>query len=71
LQERGLPHLRYWYYNETCKFAVWLEDIYIVRYLKFFGIGAHLIQGGETPALLDGKRDEAEKLLLTQVGLPC
>lgn len=41
----------------------------MARYLKFFDKGADLIHGGEEPRLIDGKRDEAEQLLLAESGL--
>ncbi|KAH7336009.1 hypothetical protein B0J17DRAFT_668701 [Rhizoctonia solani] len=67
--EHGLPHLCYWYYNNTGKFALLLNNTGIARYLEFFEIGADLVQGDDEPKLIDGKYDEAEKLLLAQVGL--
>ncbi|CAE7234157.1 unnamed protein product [Rhizoctonia solani] len=67
--DSGLPHLRYWWYNQTGKFKLWLNHDDVARYLEFFGIGADLIRGGEEPKLIDGKYDEAEELLLKQVGI--
>ncbi|CAE6512407.1 unnamed protein product [Rhizoctonia solani] len=66
--ECGLPHLRYWYYDDTGKFKLWLNNNDTARYLKFFDIGAHLIEGDEEVKVIDGKYDEAEQLLLAQVG---
>ncbi|CAE6443677.1 unnamed protein product [Rhizoctonia solani] len=67
--ECGLPHLRYWWDNPTSKFMLWLSRDDTARYLKFFEIGVHLIQGDKDPKLINGKDGEAEKLLLKQVGI--
>ncbi|CAE6463529.1 unnamed protein product [Rhizoctonia solani] len=63
--ECGLPQLR-WEHNSG-DFYVSLNDDQIARYLKFFGVGATIIHDDEELKLVNGKRDEAEKLLLAQI----
>ncbi|KAG8745880.1 hypothetical protein FRC11_012934, partial [Ceratobasidium sp. 423] len=54
------------YYNGMNGRMIGSEQI--AGYLKFFGIGADLIQGDKEPKLIDGKADEAKKLLLAHAG---
>ncbi|KDN39265.1 hypothetical protein RSAG8_08900, partial [Rhizoctonia solani AG-8 WAC10335] len=65
--ECGLPMLRYWL--SSMDYVLWMEPPAVAKYLKFFGIGAHLIQNGNKPTLVDGKADEAAKLLFKHIGL--
>ncbi|KEP51816.1 hypothetical protein V565_055280 [Rhizoctonia solani 123E] len=67
--EYGLPQLRCNYYSNSGRFHVSLSYDQIARYLKFFGVGAALINEDEGLKLVDGKKDEAESLLLAQVGI--
>ncbi|CAE7148509.1 unnamed protein product [Rhizoctonia solani] len=66
--EYGLPQLRYGYYQDGLKYAIPMCDDLMVKYLKFFGVGANLIEGGEKPKLIKGKNKEAENLILKEIG---
>ncbi|CAE6512418.1 unnamed protein product [Rhizoctonia solani] len=66
--EYGLPQLRFGYYKDSASYSFWATPDQIARYIKFFGVGADLIQGGEEPQLITGKQGEAERLLLAQIG---
>ncbi|CUA73067.1 hypothetical protein RSOLAG22IIIB_10512 [Rhizoctonia solani] len=65
--ECGLPMLRYWLSGTD--YVLWMDAPAVAKYLKFFGIGAHLTRSGDNPTLIDGKADEAAKLLFTYIGL--
>ncbi|EUC54846.1 hypothetical protein RSOL_075420 [Rhizoctonia solani AG-3 Rhs1AP] len=67
--ESGLPQLRCYSYPNSGRVQVSLNDDQIARYLEFFGVGAALINEDEEIKLVDGKKDEAERLLLAQVGI--
>ncbi|CAE6522266.1 unnamed protein product, partial [Rhizoctonia solani] len=67
--EYGLPQLRYGYYQDGYRYSISHTHNIMVRYLKFFGIGTHLIEGGEQPKLINGKYGDAEKLLLEAIGV--
>ncbi|CUA74834.1 hypothetical protein RSOLAG22IIIB_05729 [Rhizoctonia solani] len=67
--ECGLPLLRFEYHDNGWRYSIWMTSDHIARYLQFFNIGADLIQGGGEPKLIDGKNDEAKKLLLEQLGI--
>lgn len=67
--ECGLPRFRYGYYQDGPRYSMYLHHDLVVGYLKFFGIGAELIDGDKNPKLIDGKFGEAEKLLLRAAGL--
>ncbi|KAH7336011.1 hypothetical protein B0J17DRAFT_668732 [Rhizoctonia solani] len=67
--EYGLVPLRFGYYQNGHKYALLLSSNQIADYLRFFDIGADLIQGGDPSKLADGKRDEAERLLLSHIGI--
>ncbi|KAG8757320.1 hypothetical protein FRC11_004649 [Ceratobasidium sp. 423] len=66
--EYGLPRLRFGYYHGA-HYIFWLKPDQIARYLKFFGVGADLVQGGEEPQLISGRQKEAERLILAQIGV--
>ncbi|CAE6473235.1 unnamed protein product [Rhizoctonia solani] len=66
--EHGLPQLRY-YCTYGKSYSIWMHSQEIAGYLKFFGIGANLVQSGEVARLKDGKEAEAEELLQKHVGL--
>ncbi|KAJ1301443.1 hypothetical protein OPQ81_008701 [Rhizoctonia solani] len=66
--ECDLPQLRHLFIRHVSRTNLSLKPDQIVRYLKFFDIGADLIQDGEEPKLVDGKEGEARRLLLKQVG---
>ncbi|KAG8729901.1 hypothetical protein FRC11_007789, partial [Ceratobasidium sp. 423] len=68
--ECGLEPLRFGYYQDGCRFRILVkEDDLFAEYLKFFGVGDHLIQRGNRPKLIDGKKGEAEKLILKELGV--
>ncbi|KDN34434.1 hypothetical protein RSAG8_12466, partial [Rhizoctonia solani AG-8 WAC10335] len=67
--EYGLPQLRYGYYQNEYKYAINHNEDIMVRYLKFFGVGANLIEGGDKPKLIKDKYGEAEKLILKAIGV--
>ncbi|CAE6501143.1 unnamed protein product, partial [Rhizoctonia solani] len=66
--ECGLPPLCC-SYTIGFGYGITLSSDHIARYLKFFNIGAELLQDGEVPRLIDGKESEAGKLLLKQAGV--
>ncbi|CAE7200678.1 unnamed protein product [Rhizoctonia solani] len=66
--EYGLPQLRYGYYQDGYTYAIYMCDELMVKYLKFFGIGANLIKGDEQPKLIEGKYKEAQNLILKAIG---
>ncbi|CAE6461048.1 unnamed protein product [Rhizoctonia solani] len=65
--ECGLPMLRYWLTGS--QYVLWMDPPAIAKYLKFFDVGAHLIQGTDQPTLIDNGADEAAKLLFKYIGL--
>ncbi|KAG8753246.1 hypothetical protein FRC11_007583 [Ceratobasidium sp. 423] len=68
--EYGLEPLRFGYYQDGFRFRIAAkQDDLVADYLKFFGVGNHLIKGDDKPRLIDGKRDEAERLLLKELGV--
>ncbi|CAE6428905.1 unnamed protein product [Rhizoctonia solani] len=67
--EYGLPQLRYGYYQNEYKYSIYHNEDIMVRYLKFFGVGANLIEGGDNPKLIKDKYSEAEKLILKTIGI--
>ncbi|CAE6395110.1 hypothetical protein ACGC1H_000226 [Rhizoctonia solani] len=67
--EYGLPQLRYGYYQDGLRYSIYHCDDIMARYLKFFGVGTNLMEGGEKPKLIKGKYGEAEKLLLKAIGV--
>ncbi|CEL53409.1 hypothetical protein RSOLAG1IB_11341 [Rhizoctonia solani AG-1 IB] len=68
--EWGLPQLRFAYCRESCSNYA-LDPAALVGYLRFFGIGADLIEGNEKPRLKDSKfgNVEAWKLIQQHLGL--
>ncbi|CAE7228776.1 unnamed protein product [Rhizoctonia solani] len=63
--ESGLPRLVFGYYQNGYTYRSWLSPVQMARYLEFFGVGADLIRDGK---LIDGKKEQAENLLLAQIG---
>ncbi|CAE6445990.1 unnamed protein product, partial [Rhizoctonia solani] len=66
--ESGLPRLRYSYYRRDYYLSGHLTSSQLAGYLKFFDIGADLIQGGGTPRLKDGTEDQARALIFKHLG---
>ncbi|CAE6500849.1 unnamed protein product [Rhizoctonia solani] len=64
--ESGLPQLRFSYH----KGSYWnhLNLTGLAGYLKFFGIGADLLEGGEYPRLKSGREQEARNLIFKHIG---
>ncbi|KAG8679574.1 hypothetical protein FRC11_003564, partial [Ceratobasidium sp. 423] len=67
--ECGLPQLRYWMSCKTNNYILWMGPKDIAGYLKFFNIGAHLLEGANESTLIDGKEVEAAKLLFKHIGI--
>ncbi|CAE6501141.1 unnamed protein product [Rhizoctonia solani] len=67
--EYGLPQLHFLYNPyDKISYNLRLNSDQIARYLKFFNIGADLLQDGEEPKLISGKEEEGKKLILAHVG---
>ncbi|CAE6460200.1 unnamed protein product [Rhizoctonia solani] len=68
--ECGLPPLRY-YCGSYVQGSGYLnlDTAQIVDYLKFFDVGADLIEGGQGPRLKEGRQSDAEKLIVKHIGL--
>ncbi|KAJ1305744.1 hypothetical protein OPQ81_010476 [Rhizoctonia solani] len=68
--ECSLEPIRFGYYQDGYKFRILIndEDLF-ADYLKFFGVGDHLIKEGDKPKLINGKKGEAEKLILKELGV--
>ncbi|CAE6473254.1 unnamed protein product [Rhizoctonia solani] len=70
LNQQGVAaSLRYEYIDDGYRYHLWMNTGHIAGYLRFFGIGADLIQGGDEPKLIDGKETEAGNLILAQLGV--
>ncbi|KAL5640044.1 hypothetical protein ACGC1H_007370 [Rhizoctonia solani] len=70
--ESGLPQLRYSYYRSSYGINGFLNSAQLAGYLRFFDIGADLIEGIEgedAPRLRDGVESQAERLILKHLGL--
>ena len=61
-QECGLPQLRFSYHQGRYWTHLSSSTI-LARYLKFFGIGAHLLEEDETLRIKDGQESEAKTLI--------
>ncbi|KAG9091568.1 hypothetical protein FS749_016440 [Ceratobasidium sp. UAMH 11750] len=46
-----------------------VQDTDIARYLRFYGIGAEFIEGGDVPTIKEGKIDEAKAELRSYLGV--
>ncbi|EUC53525.1 hypothetical protein RSOL_009020 [Rhizoctonia solani AG-3 Rhs1AP] len=68
--ESGLPQLRYYYCGRNYHISV-LNPAQLAGYLRFFDIGADLIEGTENdvPRLKDGVQIQAGNLILKHLGL--
>ncbi|KAJ1302473.1 hypothetical protein OPQ81_002791 [Rhizoctonia solani] len=67
--ECGLPQIRYHYYKCGYHILEHLKLSQMVGYLKFFNIGAELIEGDGEPQLKGGMEIQAESLILKELGL--
>ncbi|KAJ1304211.1 hypothetical protein OPQ81_008611 [Rhizoctonia solani] len=65
--EFGLPLLRYWL--RGADYVLWMDPQSIADYLEFFNIGTDLIRGSNKPTLVDGRGNEAAKLLFKHIGI--
>ncbi|CAE6536454.1 unnamed protein product [Rhizoctonia solani] len=67
--ECGLPQLRFTYHQG--KYFNHLYADGLAGYLKFFGIGAHLLEDSERPRLKSGREPEAGDLIFKHIGMFC
>ncbi|CAE6411800.1 unnamed protein product [Rhizoctonia solani] len=69
--ESGLPQLRYYCYKRTYYLSEHINNTQLAGYLKFFNIGADLIEGEDVPRLKAGAEPEsqAKGLILKHLGL--
>ncbi|CAE6512625.1 unnamed protein product [Rhizoctonia solani] len=65
--ECGLPQFRFSYYRG--QYWTHLPALDLARYLKFFGIGTHLLEGGESPRIKNGQESEAKTVLFKHMGM--
>ncbi|KAG8705233.1 hypothetical protein FRC08_001764 [Ceratobasidium sp. 394] len=66
-QHQRLPSILTVQYNLVNRQQV--QDTDIARYLRFYGIGAEFIEGGDVPTIKEGKIDEAKAELRSYLGV--